>query len=173
MKAAFGSAFLFAFIVNLLPLSEVLPPGSHAADFALRTIGEDDGGVVPEELRNRIFVIAEVVLVGVLYRPMRCLQFDEHQRDAIDEPQQVCPLSAIVPGNPKLRSKEEVVVYRLLPVDEPNDLDALFIVGGCESGVAGAASCFNFAKPKSSSFVPDLVSMMLPGFRSRCVTPLR
>ena len=39
--------------------------------------------------------------------------------------------------------------------------------------LAGAASCFNLAKPKSSSFVPDFVSMMLPGFRSRWVTPLR
>jgi hypothetical protein len=28
-----------------------------------------------------------------------------------------------------------------------------------------------FAKPKSSSFVPDFVSMMLPGFRSRCTIP--
>ena len=47
-------------------------------------------------------------------------------------------------------------------------------MGRSESGtLAGAASCFSFAKPKSSSFVPDLVSMMLPGFRSRCVTPLR
>ena len=39
--------------------------------------------------------------------------------------------------------------------------------------MAGAASCFSLANPKSSSFVPDLVSMMLPGFRSRWVMPLR
>ena len=39
--------------------------------------------------------------------------------------------------------------------------------------VAGAASCFSFAKPKSSNFVPDFVSMTLPGFRSRWVMPLR
>ena len=31
----------------------------------------------------------------------------------------------------------------------------------------------NFATPKSSSFAPLLVSMMLLGFRSRCTTPAR
>ena len=30
----------------------------------------------------------------------------------------------------------------------------------------------SLVKPKSNSFVPDLVSMTLPGFRSRCVMPL-
>ena len=32
---------------------------------------------------------------------------------------------------------------------------------------------FNFANPKSRSFAPAFVSMMLAGFRSRCVTPWR
>ena len=32
---------------------------------------------------------------------------------------------------------------------------------------------FSFANPKSRSFAPAFVSMMLPGFRSRCVTPWR
>jgi hypothetical protein len=34
------------------------------------------------------------------------------------------------------------------------------------------AAC-GFANPKSISFAPDLVSMMLPGLRSRWTTPLR
>ena len=36
--------------------------------------------------------------------------------------------------------------------------------------LSGAAS---FARPKSSSFTPDFVSMMLPGFKSRWMIPLR
>src|SRR5712691_6329282 len=35
--------------------------------------------------------------------------------------------------------------------------------------MAGAASCRSFAKPKSSSFVPDFVSMMLPGSREQLI----
>ena len=50
------------------------------------------------------------------------------------------------------------------------------------SGVAGAVALIvakvdaltaGFASPKSSSLAPDFVSMTLPGFRSRCTTPLR
>ena len=32
---------------------------------------------------------------------------------------------------------------------------------------------FGFARPKSMSLVPDLVSMMLPGLKSRCTMPAR
>ena len=56
----------------------------------------------------------------------------------------------------------------------PSAVNGSFAVGRSESDtLAGATSCFNFANPKSNSFVPDFVSMILPGFRSRCVTPLR
>ncbi len=34
-------------------------------------------------------------------------------------------------------------------------------------------AAWNFARPKSSSFTPDFVSMTLPGFRSRCTIPCR
>jgi imidazolonepropionase-like amidohydrolase len=37
----------------------------------------------------------------------------------------------------------------------------------------GRVSCLSLAKRKSSSFAPDLVSMILPGFRSRRMTPWR
>ena len=101
---------LFAFVVDLLPLGEVLPPGCHAADLALRAVRQDDEGVVPEDLRNRVLVVGEVLLVGVLQSLVRCLQFDEDQRDAVHEADQIGTLLAVVAGNPELRGEEEVVV---------------------------------------------------------------
>ena len=42
-----------------------------------------------------------------------------------------------------------------------------------ENPVAGTVpSVLSFASPKSRSFAPAFVSMMLAGFRSRCVDPL-
>ncbi len=38
---------------------------------------------------------------------------------------------------------------------------------GCFAGATA------FARPKSSSFTPDFVSMTLPGFKSRCTIPCR
>ncbi len=45
-------------------------------------------------------------------------------------------------------------------------------MGSADSPPACSAA-FSFANPKSRSFAPTLVSMMLAGFRSRCVTPWR
>ena len=42
-------------------------------------------------------------------------------------------------------------------------------VGSAERPAAAVAGGFNFANPKSRSFAPALVSMMLAGLRSRCV----
>ena len=38
---------------------------------------------------------------------------------------------------------------------------------------AGDAGCTALARPKSSSFTPDFVSITLPGFKSRCTIPCR
>jgi len=38
---------------------------------------------------------------------------------------------------------------------------------------SAVGSCLSLAKPKSSSFAPDFVSMILPGFKSRWMTPWR
>jgi len=64
-------------------------------------------------------------------------------------------------------------MYCNVPRIVPSAVAALFIVGSCDSGMTGDTSCFSFAKPKSNSFVPDFVSMTLPGFRSRWVMPVR
>ena len=42
---------------------------------------------------------------------------------------------------------------------------------GNDDNSLDACVCVSLASPKSSNFVPDLVSMMLPGLRSRCTIP--
>ena len=42
-----------------------------------------------EQVRDRVAVVAEVVVVGVLQVAVRRLQLDEHERDAVDEADQV------------------------------------------------------------------------------------
>ena len=63
------------------------------------------------------------MLVGVLQMLVRCLQFDEDERDAVHEADEVGPLFAVVAGNPELRGEEEVVVVGLFPVDDLDRLD--------------------------------------------------
>jgi hypothetical protein len=51
---------LLALAVDLLPLVEVLPAGGHAAQAGLAAVGQDDEGVVPEEVRDGVLVVAQV-----------------------------------------------------------------------------------------------------------------
>ena len=50
---------------------------------------------------------------------MALLQFDEDERQAIDEADQIASPLVDASRDPKLRGQEEVVVLRLVPVDHP------------------------------------------------------
>ena len=52
-----GDDALFAFAVDLLPLTEVFPCAGQGADFGLAAIGQDDDGVVPEQVWDSILII--------------------------------------------------------------------------------------------------------------------
>src|SRR4051794_30414590 len=97
----------------------MLPARRHAADLGLAAIRQDDDGVVPEQLWNRLLVVLEVVLEGVFDLAVGFLQFDEEERQAVDEADEIAPALVNAPRYPKLRGQEEVVVLRLIPVDHP------------------------------------------------------
>src|SRR6266568_1513375 len=71
---------LFFLVADLLPFEEMLPASRHAADPALMPIGENDERVIPEDLRNSILVIAQVIMIGIFNTFMCCFQLDKDQR---------------------------------------------------------------------------------------------
>ena len=115
------AAFL-ALGVDLLPFEEVLPGRGDGADLRLGTVREDDEPVRDEDVRDRVAVVGEVVVVGVLEVAVRRLQLDEDERDAVDEAEEVGPALVQVALDPELRDEEEVVVGRVLPVDDGEPL---------------------------------------------------
>src|SRR5207253_7752984 len=52
-------------IVDPLPLPEMLPGGGGTSYSALAAVREQDKGVVPEQLGDRVLVVADVSIVGV------------------------------------------------------------------------------------------------------------
>ena len=82
---------LFALGVDSFPVGKMFPACRHAADLGAGAVGEDDEGVVPEHLRNRVLVVFQVVLVGVLDLAVALLQFDKDERQAVDEADQIGP----------------------------------------------------------------------------------
>jgi hypothetical protein len=79
-----------------------------------------------EELRHALAaVVAQVVIERALQRHRRLFQLDEHQRQAVDEAQQVAAAAVHVAGHPHLRGQEELVVGRRGPVDHAQGLGAV------------------------------------------------
>ncbi len=130
---------LFAFIVNPLPFNEMIEACGQTADQAFASVREDDEGVVPEELRNRVLVIAQVVVERVL-RP-ELFQFDEDERQAVYKAHKVSAAPIHVTSDPELRGEEEIVLLRMLPINylHPHDLFILPSPPGRGVGGAGGA----------------------------------
>src|SRR5713226_8482734 len=64
-------------------------------------------------------------------------------------------------------------MYWKVPTTVPRCVTGVVRVAAAVSVVPAASGGAAFARPKSSSLAPDAVSMMLPGFTSRCTTPVR
>ena len=106
-----------AFAVDALPVGKMLPLGGEAAHQAVAAVREDDEGVVPKELGNGVFVIAQVVVVGVLEFLVRGFEFDKHERQAVDESHQVGPPLVHLARDPELRGEKEIVVGGRVPIN--------------------------------------------------------
>ena len=61
-------------------------------------------------------------------------------------------------------------MYWYVPTILPSAVNGLLMVF-TDADVIAAIPPVGFANPKSSSFAPDLVNIMFPGFRSRCTMP--
>ena len=90
-----GQFAFFVFGVDLAPLAEVPPRGVGGTDLGFRAVGQQHQAVEPEQLRDRCPVVGDVDRVGRLASDLRSLQFDEQQRDAVDEADDVESLSAL------------------------------------------------------------------------------
>ena len=55
---------LFLLGTDAFPFGEVLPTGGDPAEPALRAVGDDNQRIVPEQVGNGVFVVAEIAAVG-------------------------------------------------------------------------------------------------------------
>ena len=100
------------------------------ADLGLEAVADDDDGVVVEQVRDRVLVVGQVLLVGGADVLVDVLQLHEQQRDAVDEADDVRPAAVEIAPYPQLAHAEEVVVGRLVEIEDPQpalDQLALFV----------------------------------------------
>ena len=115
----------FALAVDLFPGVEMLPRRGETAQHGLAAVGEHDETVVPEEVGDGVQIVAEVVRVGVAQFLDVGLEFAKQERQAVDEADQVGAAGVQVAGDPQLLRHQKIVVRRVLPVHDADDLQAL------------------------------------------------
>ncbi len=113
---------------RLLPIAEMLPLRGQAAELALHAVRDDQQRVVVEELRDRLLVVAEVLVEALAHVHAGLLQLDQHQRQAVHEAHQIRPLQIQLACHPELRGQQEIIVLRQLPIDHPHHLHPLTAV---------------------------------------------
>jgi hypothetical protein len=123
------NAALFAFGIDLLPFQEVFPGRGDAAHLGLGTIRQNNERVRREQVWDRVAIVAEVVIVGVMQILVTGLELDEDQRNAIDESQEIGASFIQVALDPQLRNEKKLVVVRVLPVNDREPLGDLAAVG--------------------------------------------
>jgi hypothetical protein len=103
--------------LDALPLHPAPPVGGERADAAVGAVAGDEQRVAPEQRRNLLLVVGEVLVEGGPRRHARLLEFDHHPRQAIDEADQIGPAGIERTGDAELADQQEVVVLRLFPID--------------------------------------------------------
>ena len=79
------------------------------AEHGLQPVRQDDESVRREDVRNGRAIVGEVVVVGVGHRLVARLQFDEDERQAVDEANEVGAPGVKFACEPDLAGEEEVV----------------------------------------------------------------
>jgi len=99
------------------PLMEVPELAAHRPDLCIHAVGENNDGVMVEEVRYGVLVIAQILLVRGSDISVHVLQFHEDKGDAVDEPDDICPAAIEITSYPEFPDSEEMVVRRLIEVE--------------------------------------------------------
>ena len=115
-------------VIDPLPLLEEFKRRIRRSKHGFGPVRQDDEGVRSEDLGDRGAVVGEIAVVGVRHRLVARLQFDEQQRQAVDEADEVGALGVELAREPDLAGEEEVVCFRVVPVDDADDFRLAFAV---------------------------------------------
>ena len=119
-----GHPARFVLAGDALPLKEPLPVRRQRSHATVRAVAGNHERVSPEERRDVRLVAGQVVREGLLRGHARLLEFHHHQRQPVDEADQIRPPQVERPLDGHLAHQKEIIRLRVLPVDHPHPLDS-------------------------------------------------
>ena len=112
-----------------LPLVEKLIFAAQGTHLGLHAVGEDEKGIVEEQVRNSILIVGVVIGVCLLHIHGVLFQLYEQQRDAVDKADDIRAAAIQIAVDLQLLDGEEVVVVRILKINDSGALFFRFAVG--------------------------------------------
>ncbi|MCY1294178.1 hypothetical protein D9M70_434640 [compost metagenome] len=115
-----------AYTVNGAPASEAFRIRRQRAHTRLAAIGNHQDLVVLEHIRD-LFLVSLNLLEGlpdIGIHVRRILQFQQHQRQAVDEQDDVGPTRMFRPLNTELIDRQPLIAAHIDPVDQPHEVAA-------------------------------------------------
>ena len=106
--------------------------GGERADAAIGAVAGDQQGVEPEELRDLLLVVGQVLVEGRARRHAGLLEFDHNPGQAVDEAHQIWPAGVKPAHDAELADQQKIVLLWLRPVDHAEAfgfLSAVLAVG--------------------------------------------
>lgn len=109
-------------LVQSLPFVKELVGAPERADLRLEPVGEDNEGVVVEDLRDGALVVGKVVLVSAAHVLVVAFELHEHQRDSVHEADDIASPGVEGRLHDELLAREEAVHFRMFEVENPGSL---------------------------------------------------
>ena len=101
-----------------LPFMEELILAAQRPHLGLHAVGENQKGVVIEQMRNGVQIVGVVVGIGILHIHGVLLQFDEQQRNPVDKADNIRAAAVQVAVDLQFLDGEEMVVIGIPEVDD-------------------------------------------------------
>ena len=111
-------------LIQSFPLMEKFILTAQSTYFGFHAVGKDEKSIVVEQMWNSIQIVCIVVGISILHIHCALFQFHKQQGNSVDETHDICPAAVQIAVNLQLLDGQEVVVARLLKVD---DLGPLFL----------------------------------------------
>ena len=119
-------------LVQTLPFMEKFILASQCAHLGFRAVGEDQEGIVVEQMGNGVQVVGVVVGVGILDIHVMPFELHKYQWDAVNEAHNIRTFAVVIAVDLQLFNGEEMIVAGIPEIHN-----------GCIPGFRSAAGLFH------------------------------